>query len=214
MNHQERFQKLVHATRYRLLGMMKFDRKYQLALDAFEWGLTLHTGTRNGGAPEYIHQLEIFSHAVCFHHVLVDPWRIYAAIFLHDAVEDEGVALTEVHDRICAEVAADVESLSKEIEGRKVVDYTMDIPFQTYHTSVVKSLDRCNNVASMIGVFKPDRMARYVKETEEVILPLIKESRRKYPYSEPVFENAKLMINHHLHIIHTLGLTHQEGTQL
>lgn len=210
MNQQERFQKLVHATRYRLLGMMKFDQRYKHALDAFEWGLTLHTGTRNGGAPEYIHQLEIFSHAVCFHHVLVDPWRIYADIFLHDAVEDVGVHPDLVTERICAEVSVDVVALSKEVNGHKVPGYTMDVPFLSYHTSVVKSLDRCNNVASMIGVFAPERMARYVKETEEVILPRIKEARRRFAESEAVFENAKLMINHHLHIIHTLGLTHVE----
>ena len=67
--------------------------------------------------------------------------------------------------------------------------------------SVVKLADRINNVSTMVGVFKPERLARYIKETREEYIPLIKVARRKFPAQEPIYENFKLQLLNQLKLI-------------
>ena len=45
---------------------------------------------------------------------------------------------------------------------------------------LVKCLDRCNNLSSMAASFTAERMARYITETEDNILPLLEEIKRRY----------------------------------
>jgi len=205
MSSNHNFDKLVIATRYRLLGMVSADPSVMCALNAFEWALLKHSGrTRNGGQPEFIHQLEIFSQAVCFHHLYADPQIVYADIFLHDTVEDLNVTLEAIGDMFGTTVRHDVDLLSKEVNGVKKNPYSLDEVFANPRTAVAKTFDRCNNVSSMIGVFKPERLQKYVKETREQYLPRIKEARRVFPTLEPVFETGKLILTQHLRIIDLL----------
>ena len=51
------------------------------------------------------------------------------------------------------------------------------------------------------GVFKPDRLERYVKETVEEFLPRLKAARRKFASQEAVFENIKHTLINQLQLI-------------
>ena len=46
--------------------------------------------------------------------------------------------------------------------------------------AVVKLVERCNNVSTMIQVFSRERLSEYIVETETFVLPLLKEVRRTY----------------------------------
>lgn len=211
-----RFEKLLIAARYWLLGMAEADRlpedhpehgRYYKCLEALEYGVAHHNGKRNGGDPEFIHQLQIFHRLRTHHKSLRNPARVYILAFLHDAVEDPNketgkmVSLEEVDQRWGQVVAAKLRKLSKEILGQKNPDYSLDAIFEDEDCAPVKAEDRCDNVSTMFGVFKPERLARYVKETVEEFLPRIKDARRRFPRQEAVFEAAKLEIVGQLKLI-------------
>lgn len=208
-----RFEKLRIAARYWLLGMAEQDSTYFKVLEAMEFGLSHHTGTRNGGDPEFIHQLGIFHQVRTLHRHIKNPVTVYTLVFLHDAVEDarstdDGtkvfVSLDEVEARWGSSIAQKLRLLSKEILGVKNPDYNLDRIFSDEDASIAKAGDRVNNVSSMVGVFKRPRLERYVKETVDEFLPRIKEARRKFPHQEGVYENMKLELVNQLQLIQHL----------
>lgn len=216
-NKLTKFEKLVIATRYWLLGMAEQNPEYFKVLAAFEYGLEHHNGKRNGGDPEYIHQLSIFMRLRTMHRHIRNPVIVYILTFLHDAVEDPNketgkmVSLEEVEQRWGLVIATKLKKLSKEILGQKNPEYSLDVIFADEDCAPVKTKDRCDNVSTMFGVFKPARLERYVKETEEEFMPRIKEARRKFPDQEAIFENAKLEINNQLTLIrHMMNAETQE----
>lgn len=209
-----KFEKLNIAARYWLLGMAQHDQAYYKVLEAFEYGATHHDGFRNGGEPEFIHQLGIFHQVRTLHRHIRNPVMVYILIFLHDAVEDPRVdrdtkqkhfiSPDEISRLWGEETATKVRKLSKEIMGVKNPDYSLDAIYEDPDTSIVKSGDRVNNVSSMFGVFKRPRLERYIKETQDEFLHRIKAARRRFPDQEGVFENMKLELVNQLTLINQL----------
>lgn len=201
MDKLTKFEKLLISARYWLLGMAEHDARYYKVLEAMEYGLERHNGQRNGGEPEFIHQLGIFHHLRTLHKHIRNPVTVYILVFLHDVVEDKNVPLQEVEDIWGAEVARKLNLLSKEVLGVKKTDYSLDPVFEDEDTAVVKGGDRVNNVSSMVGVFKRARLERYVKETIDEFFPRLKKARRRFPDQEAVFENIKLELSNQLSLI-------------
>lgn len=195
-----KFEKLKIAARYWLLGMAETNPEYFKVLEAMEYGCEHHDGERNGGEPEYIHQLQIFTRLRTHHRRLRNPATVYILAFLHDAVEDPNkktgkmVSLEEVATRWGQAIADKLRKLSKEILGQKNPDYSLDAIFEDEDCAPVKANDRCDNVSTMFGVFKENRLQRYVTETDDEFLPRIKSCRRRFPDMEAIFEAAKLEI--------------------
>ena len=194
------FDKLLISARYWLLGMAVHDAEYYKVIEAMERGLVHHDGYRNGGDPEFIHQLQIFHYLRTMHKHIRNPKVVYMLVFLHDALEDpnqktkEYIAPSELEVRFGVPFVRKLKLMSKEILGVKNPDYSLDAIFDDEDTSVAKGGDRVNNVTSMIGVFKRSRLERYVKETMEEFIPRLKSARRKFPDQEAIFENIKLEI--------------------
>lgn len=192
------FDKLLISARYWLLGMAEHDPEYFKVIEAMELGLEHHDGYRNGGDPEFIHQLGIFHYLRTMHKHLRHPKTVYMLVFLHDALEDPNqktkayIVPSELEVRFGVPFVRKLTLMSKEILGVKNPDYSLDNIFADEDTSVAKGGDRVNNVSSMIGVFKRARLERYVKETMEEFLPRLKSARRSFPDQEAVFENIKL----------------------
>ncbi|MCQ2508026.1 MAG: hypothetical protein MJ097_04480 [Dorea sp.] len=54
--------------------------------------------------------------------------------------------------------------------------------------AMVKLLDRCNNISHMATGFTRERMADYIDETEELVMPLLTHVKHNYPeYYNAVF---------------------------
>lgn len=192
------FDKLLISARYWLLGMAEHDAEYFKVIEAMELGLAHHDGYRNGGDPEFIHQLGIFHYLRTMHKHIRNPKTVYMLVFLHDALEDPNqktkayIVPSELEVRFGVPFVAKLKLMSKEILGVKNPDYSLDAIFDDEDTSIAKGGDRVNNVTSMIGVFKRARLERYVKETMEEFLPRLKKARRAFPDEEAIFENIKL----------------------
>lgn len=196
-----KFEKLTIAARYWLLGMAEHDPAYYKVLEAMEYGAERHNGLRNGGDPEFIHQLGIFHYLRTLHKHIRNPVTVYILVFLHDVVEDKNVPLLEIEQIFGEVIARKLDLLSKEVLGVKKENYSLDPVFADEDTAVVKGGDRVNNVSSMVGVFKRPRLERYVKETAEEFFPRLKLARRKFPDQEAVFENVKLELTGQLSLI-------------
>lgn len=213
-----KFEKLRIAARYWLLGMAKSDPAYYKVLEAMELSNDHHNGSRNGGDPEFIHQLGIFHNLRTLHDHIRNPITVYILVFLHDAVEDPNkatrklISLEEVEKRFGSMISFKVRLLSKEILGQPNPDYSLDDIFDDEDTAVVKSGDRVDNISSMYGVFKPARLERYVKETLEEFIPRIKNARRRFPDQEAVFENMKLELVNQLDLISHLMESHDAAS--
>jgi (p)ppGpp synthase/HD superfamily hydrolase len=190
--------KLLISARYWLLGMAEHDAEYFKVIEAMELGRDHHDGYRNGGDPEFIHQLGIFHYLRTMHKHIKNPKIVYMLVFLHDALEDPNqktkafIEPFEIMSRFGTDFAAKLSKMSKEILGQKNPEYSLDAIFADEDTSIAKGGDRVNNVSSMIGVFKKARLERYLKETAEEFLPRLKTARRKFASQEALYENMKL----------------------
>jgi (p)ppGpp synthase/HD superfamily hydrolase len=178
------------AMRYWLLG-----REWHLALKAMEMGLLHHTGERKNGNPEFSHQIFQAQYARTLP-FLLHPEETLSVIFLHDIVEDHGVAVSTIHAEFGEMVGNGVDLMSDvDTQGR-------DKPLSAYYSmmvespvaSIAKGIDRMHNFQSMMTVFSDPKKSRYIEETRDHLLPMLKASRKKYTQQEPAYQNVKHML--------------------
>lgn len=115
---------------------------------------------------------------------------LLAAILLHDVVEDTDVSLDQLPFDDEVKHIVDLVTF-RQPEGMSKAEAKREY-FTRIRSSgkacVVKIIDRCNNVSTMVGKFSRQRLDKQIKETEEYILPLIRELKNNYPeYSDLAF---------------------------
>ena len=197
MTAQERFKKKVAITRAFLLG-----RNFHNALRALELGLKWHTGLRRDQeTPEFMHQIEITQYAITLEPHLLLPEATFASCLLHDLPEDyEQFDSEQLKRDFPTAISRPVETLSKMRESGSTRFKLEDIAYYKDLlacpiASFVKGCDRINNVGSMYGVFTREKQVSYIRETEEHVLPMLKEARRLFPQQAAGYENIKFVLN-------------------
>ena len=109
---------------------------------------------------------------------------VLAACLLHDVVEDTGVTTEEFPDEIGELVRETVGLLSYNtyLQGPDLEDPEKkeSIKWQYYRNirehplaSLVKCLDRCHNLSDLADSFRKEKMVRYIRETEVMVMPLL-----------------------------------------
>ena len=174
--------------RYWLLG-----RNYFLALDALEYASKLHIGKRKDGkTKEYFHQLSIGRYVKSIMTSLEYPEETLATAFLHDVCEDYDVGFEEIESRFGDGISQPVRLLTKQFRGirKPNAEYYREITGDKI-ASVTKGADRIHNIQTMVGVFTYEKQKEYIQETEDYILPALKEARRRFPRQEPAYENIR-----------------------
>lgn len=192
------FEKYIIGMRYWLLG-----KSYHKAVLAMEFASKYHTGMRKDGfTPEFHHQISI-AHYLRTLPDLRCQEDVLAAAFLHDTVEDYEVSLTDIESRFGEDVRRAVKKLSKVIKGKKKTpeDYYQDM-IDCPIASIVKGGDRIHNHQTMHDAdFGIDKQMAYITETKELILPMLKEARQKYPDQELAYENIKHALKGQIELI-------------
>ena len=122
---------------------------------------------------EYInHPLSMAKHSIALG--IYDD-NILASILLHDVCEDCGVAYTDLP---CNDTVK---------EGVKLLSYNKDSKLdketlkEIYYTeisknpiaTIVKILDRCNNISNMAASFHDTRLINYINDTQMYVFPLL-----------------------------------------
>ena len=137
---------------------------------------------------EYInHPLMMACHALAMG---IKDDSVLAAVLLHDVVEDTE---TDLNDLPVSEETKEIVNLltfrilpDKTKEESKAVYY--ETIKQNKKACIVKIIDRCNNVSTMAGCFKREKIIEYIDETEKYIMPIIKTIKNRYPeYSDAAF---------------------------
>lgn len=195
-----KFEKAEVSLRYYLIG-----RGYIRALKAMEYAKALHTGLRKDGkTPEFYHQISIALYLRTLPDLL-DLERCLTDAFLHDTVEDKDIKLSEIEELFGADIALDVNHLSKIVEK---VEKPLSVYFKQLETnpyaSVVKGADRVNNHQSMVGVFTYEKQSSYISETEKQIIPMLKVARRQFPEQESAYENIKYMLGSQIELVRAI----------
>lgn len=142
---------------------------------------------RNGGEPYIIHPLSMVCMAISLG---IKDDIVLASIMLHDVCEDCGVELKDLP--VSAETKHVVDLLTFKLVGNRDKKIEKQIYFSKISENgpamLVKLIDRLNNVSTMAGVYKKERLLRYITETEEQVLPLYRICKELHPeYSNALF---------------------------
>ena len=121
---------------------------------------------------------------------------VLSAILLHDVVEDCHVKLEELpfNDtvrEIVRLVTFDAGGLDRQIAKKRYYEEISKNP----KASLVKIIDRVNNLSNMALGFTKERMAEYVTETEKYIVPLL----RVVKDVSPDYSNALWVLEYHMY---------------
>lgn len=147
--------------------------------------------------PYITHPLMMACHAFAMG---IDKDVVLATILLHDVCEDCGVRPEDLpfSDPVRHAVALLTKpKLPKNAtkEERKKRDEKYYAGIWTDSTaSIVKAIDRCNNVSMMSLSFTDDKLREYITETETYVLPLLRHI--KHDFLE--YSNAEFLINYQL----------------
>jgi (p)ppGpp synthase/HD superfamily hydrolase len=181
------YDKARTALRYWMLG-----RGWHTAHKAMEMGLAYHTGTRKNGNPEFSHQIFQAQYARTLPD-LIYPQETLAVIFLHDIVEDHTVTVSNIYDEFeglignGVDLMTDVDSVGNDRPPEVYYPAMVTSPI----SSIAKGIDRMHNFQGMLEVFDVAKQQRYIQETRDHILPMMKAARKKYPQQEPAYQNIK-----------------------
>ena len=124
----------------------------------------------------------------CHAHALgIRDDAVLATTLLHDVCEDCGIVPDEMpfSDDVRAAVALLTKPADK--SGFSLEEYYAAIAANPT-AAIVKALDRCSNVSTMMASFPVSRIIEYVDETEAYVLPLLDTIKRDYPeYCDAAF---------------------------
>jgi len=151
---------------------------------ALPFARAAHSGQVRKGkdsVPYIYHPLLIACHALALG---MDDDDMISTALLHDVCEDCWVAAGELP---VGDTAKEAVALLTKDDFMDEVQYFERIAGNKIAT-MVKLLDRCSNVSGMAGAFSKEKMAEYIRETEDFIYPLLEKAKSEYPeYSDQIF---------------------------
>ena len=139
--------------------------------------------------PYIIHPLLM----ACQAHALgIQDDTVLTVILLHDVCEDCGILpedlpFSEEVRTAVALLTKDEKRFSELGKEKALEEYYRKI--RTNKTAmIVKCIDRCNNISDMALCFSPEKMRRYILETEEYIIPILDYIKEHYmEYNSAVY---------------------------
>ena len=181
---------------YTLIKGYASSKNWTNTLSALKYARSSHDGqTRKGNfaIPYITHPLNIACHAMSLE---IEEDEVIAAALLHDVCEDCDILPEELP--VSEEVQEAVRLLTRiPMEGESRED-TLKRYYgrliKNRQATIVKLLDRCNNVSFMTFAFPDDKIRDYIAETRTYVLPLLEEARTRYP----VYRNAYFLVKYHI----------------
>lgn len=137
--------------------------------------------------PYIYHPLLIACHALSLG---LDDDNIISTALLHDVCEDCGVTVDELPVN---DTTKEAMALLTKKRGVNKEEYYKQIS-QNPIATIVKLLDRCNNVSGMATGFSKEKIVEYIKETEKDVYPLLQRAKNEYP----IYSNQIFLIKYHM----------------
>lgn len=167
---------------YTFINASAKSNKLKSTVKALDYARKAHEGqTRKKSDIPYIyHPLNLACHILALG-ILDDD--VISACLLHDVVEDCNIGLDELpfNDEIKRIVKLLTRNESTDDKYYKAIS-------KDPKASLIKCIDRCNNLTTMSWGFSRDKIYSYISETEKYILPLIKGTlKRELDYNNAAF---------------------------
>ena len=155
---------------------------------AVDYAMEKHKGQRRKtsvfseeSVPYIVHPFIMACHA---HALGIRDDAVLATVLLHDICEDCGIAPDELP--FSPEVREAVRLLTR--TEREDLDAYFSAIAANSTASIVKALDRCNNVSTMMLGFSTEGIIEYVDETQKYVIPLLDHIKKEYTqYYDAVF---------------------------
>ncbi len=146
--------------------------------------------------PYITHPLLMACHA---HALKIREDSILAAILLHDVCEECDVTpdMLPVSDEVADAVAILTYKKNPAVDKRVTKKAYYDGIIRNRIATIVKILDRCNNISTMAGSFSEEKLVAYIKETEEYVMPLLEHAR----HTIPEYTDAFFILRYHMNSV-------------
>lgn len=156
----------------------------------------LHNGQVRKGkdkVPYIYHPLLIACHALALG---LDDDNLISTALLHDVCEDCGVLAEELP--VNEETQNAVMLLTKKKVNSEEKEEAQNAYFKSISensiATMIKLLDRCNNVSGMATGFSTEKLVEYINETEKWFYPLMQKAKTEYP----MYSNQVFLIKYHM----------------
>ncbi|MGN0372650.1 MAG: helix-turn-helix domain-containing protein [Enterocloster sp.] len=152
-------------------------------------------GHGNERIPYIYHPMLLTCHALALG---LEEDDLLSACLLHDVCEDCGVRPEELPISEAAKEAVRLLTKPEDFDRSEQAERAYyDGIAGNRIAAVVKLLDRCNNISGMAASFTDERMAEYIKETQEYVYPLMEKARDEYPE----YSNQLFLIRYHMNSV-------------
>ena len=150
-------------------GLEQVDRAIDYAFDAHEGQMRKPSVFSDEQVPYVFHPFVMACHA---HALGIRDDAVLATALLHDVCEDCAVAPEDLpfESEVREAVALLTKPASKDASSTEA--YYAAIAENSV-AAIVKVLDRCSNVSTMMASFPLEKVVSYVDETERYVLPLL-----------------------------------------
>ena len=163
-----------------LRGYLK-GAKFKESEKALGYAREKHLGQfRDDGQPYIVHPLFMACYAAALHGVTDD---IIATILLHDVCEDCGIPLSAlpvnevVRRGVRHMTIAPYPGEEKPETKRRYFNELLECK----EALICKGIDRYMNLSTMEGIIEEERIVKNVKETHELLMPVLKRAKDKWP---------------------------------
>lgn len=163
-------------------------------LKALDFAVDAHKGQKRkkSDVPYIYHPLNLACHALAMN---IKDDEVIAACLLHDVIEDCGKTEDDLP------VNEDTKELVVILSHEKTTPENRDDMMRAYYkkiakspkASLVKCLDRCNNLTTMAWGLSRERIFRMIKETEEYFPALLKVIK-----AAPEYNNAAWLLKYQM----------------
>ncbi len=182
----------------RLMGNA-IDENLSETYQALYYAREKHAGQARKTSPFTEEHIPYITHPLmmaCHAHALgIKNDQVLATILLHDVCEDCGVIPEELPFSETVRHSVALLTKPKGYSGTKEEKIEYYDGIATDRTaSLVKALDRCNNVSLMALAFSTEKMIDYVEETQDYVYPLLERLKR----DELIYNDAIFLIKYQL----------------
>ena len=134
-----------------------------------------------GHVPYISHPLTMACQAIALH---LDSEDLLSVILLHDVVEDTPFTAEDLPVGDAARKAISLLTKPEHYDNNSYYPAIAADPL----AAITKLLDRCQNLSFMAAGFTPEKMMKYIKETEDYVYPLLEAVKQNYPeYKDAAF---------------------------
>lgn len=179
----------INDGNFELSNLIKYIKDYASKNDmpntikALELMLKYHEGAYRKGnrrIPYAVHPLMVTAHAIAYG--IGDDFLLPACL-LHDVLEDtdanpENLEMPLNVIEAVQLVSFDADSADTKKEAKRI--YFQKIS-ENRIASLVKILDRCNNISGMTKAFSKTKIDSYIEETYTYVIPLLDNLENNYP---------------------------------